>query len=139
DARNARRADAVRLLTAELADVPGLRPFLNRADAGGAQTQPAYYKVGLQLDGDRFGLARERFVAAVRAGGVAVDEGFRARHAGRSPRRFRQAGGLEEAERAHRGAVVLHHPVLLGEPAEVEGVVRAIRKVHGNADRLAGQ
>ena len=38
-----------------------------------------------------------------------------------------------------RGMRRQHHPVLLGEPAEVEGVARAIRKVHGNADRLAGQ
>jgi dTDP-4-amino-4,6-dideoxygalactose transaminase len=138
DARNAARAAAVGLLAAGLADVPGLRPFVNRGQGAGAETQPGYYKVGLQLDADAFGLSRDRFVAAVRAEGVAVNEGFRALHVGRSPRRFRRAGGLDEAERAHWGAVVLHHPVLLGGAADVEEVVAALRKVRANAPRLAG-
>ena len=139
DARNARRAAAVRLLTERLADLPGLRSFVNRTAAGGAETQPGYYKVGLQLESDPFGLDRDRFVAAVRAEGVAVNEGFRALHVGRSPRRFRQAGRLDEAERAHSAAVVLHHPVLLGGAEDVEEVVTAIRKVQANAARLAGR
>jgi dTDP-4-amino-4,6-dideoxygalactose transaminase len=131
DERNTRRAAAVRVLVQAFADVPGLRPFLNRAET------PGYYKVGLQLDADRFGLDRDRFVAAVRAEGIAVNEGFRALHVGRSPRRFRSAGGLDQAERAHRGAVVLHHPVLLGGRADLEEVIAAVRKVYVNAARLA--
>jgi dTDP-4-amino-4,6-dideoxygalactose transaminase len=138
DERNARRAAAAWLLAEGMTGVPGLRPFVNRGQEPGAETRPGYYKVGLQLDADGFGLGRDGFLAAVRAEGVAVNEGFRALHVGRSPRRFRRAGSLDEAERAHRGAVVLHHPVLLGEPPEVEEVVRAIRKVHAAAARLAG-
>jgi dTDP-4-amino-4,6-dideoxygalactose transaminase len=136
DARNAHRAKSAALLREGLADVPGLRPFVNAADGG--ETQPGYYKVGLQLDEETFGLSRDRLIAAVRAEGVALDEGFRALHAGRSPRRFRQADSPTEAERAGRGAVVLHHPVLLGSPDDVAEVSRAIRKVWANRERVRG-
>ena len=125
DARNARRTANVRRLLDILDPAAGLRPFVNQADAG----EPAYYKLGFQFDAGRFGLPRERFVAALRAEGIAFDEGFRALHVGRSPRRFRKAGALTEAERAHAAAVVLHHPVLLGEPNEVEEVAAAVHKI----------
>ncbi|HZT82571.1 MAG TPA: aminotransferase class I/II-fold pyridoxal phosphate-dependent enzyme, partial [Gemmataceae bacterium] len=131
--RNARRAENVRLLTERLAGVPGLQPFANRADG-----RPGYYKLGFRYDAAAFGLPRERFVAAVRAEGVALDEGFRALHAGRSASRFRRAGDLAEAERAGCGVVLLHHPVLLLPPAEIEEVAAAVRKVYANARALAG-
>jgi dTDP-4-amino-4,6-dideoxygalactose transaminase len=133
DARNARRADSVRLLRERLADVPGLRPFVNHCE----DTRPVYYKVGFQFDAACFGLGRDRFVAALRAEGIAVDEGFLALHVGRSPSRYRRAGSLAEAERAHRGAVVLHHPVLLGGEEEMEEVAVAISKVLGSVERLS--
>jgi perosamine synthetase len=136
DARNAWRAAAVARLREGLADVPGLRPFRNDPQDG--DTQPGYYKVGLRLDEEQFGLPRDRLVAAVRAEGVALDEGFRALHVGRSPRRFRQAGSLTEAERAGRATVVLHHPVLLGSPADVAEVGMAVRKAWANRERLRG-
>jgi dTDP-4-amino-4,6-dideoxygalactose transaminase len=132
DARNAQRAGNVLLLHERLDEVPGLSPFVNRCE----DTQPTYYKLGFQFDAACFGLGRERFVAALRAEGIALDEGFRALHVGRSPSRYRRAGSLAEAERAHRGAVVLHHPVLLGGPVEMEEVVVALRKVLGSVDRL---
>jgi dTDP-4-amino-4,6-dideoxygalactose transaminase len=126
DARNARRAANVARLLGVLEEGAGLRPFRNRAGAG----EPGYYKLGFQFDPECFGLPRERFVAALRAEGVALDEGFRALHVGRSPKRYRRAGALTEAERAHAGAVVLHHPVLLGEPEDVDQVAAAVHKVH---------
>jgi dTDP-4-amino-4,6-dideoxygalactose transaminase len=132
DGRNGQRAASVHLLRTLLQDVPGIRPFVNRCE----DTQPGYYKLGLQFDGACFGVARELFVAAMRAEGFAVDEGFRSLHVGRSPGRFRKAGDLSEADRAHHGTVVLHHPILLGTPAEVEGIVVAVRKIHAHADRL---
>jgi dTDP-4-amino-4,6-dideoxygalactose transaminase len=132
DGRNALRAQHVALLCERLSEVPGLRPFANTAD----DSAPAFYKLGFQFDAEAFGLARERFVAAVRAEGVALDEGFAALHVGRSPRRFRQVGDLAEAERAHRGAVVLHHPVLLGTTADLEEVAAAVYKVRANRSRL---
>jgi dTDP-4-amino-4,6-dideoxygalactose transaminase len=131
--RNAERRSRVGLLGGLLAGVPGLRPFRNAADAGAG----VYYKVGLQFDAGAFGLDRARFVAAARAEGVGVDEGFRALHVGRSPSRWRGAGPLAEAERAGAGAVVLHHPVLLGDDCDVEEVAAAILKVHAHTGRLA--
>jgi perosamine synthetase len=134
DARNAHRARSVRLLFEQLRDVPGIRPFTNRC----ADCEPGFYKVGFQFDETQFGLSRDRFLAAVRAEGIAFDEGFRALHVGRSPSRFRKAGDLAEAERAHAGVVVLHHPVLLGSPADIEEIARAVQRVYANADRLRG-
>jgi dTDP-4-amino-4,6-dideoxygalactose transaminase len=132
--RNERRADNVRSLIHLTRDVPGLRPFA----APSGHSTPGYYKLGFQFDEAAFGLSRERFVRALRAEGVAFDEGFRALHAGRSPSRFRRAGELSEADRAHRGAVVLHHPILLGSEADVGEVAAAVRKTYANAGRLAG-
>jgi dTDP-4-amino-4,6-dideoxygalactose transaminase len=132
DARNDHRRANVQRLMERLRDVPGLRPFVNRCDA-----EPGYYKLGWQYDAAQFGLPRDRFVAAMRAEGVAFDEGFAALHVGRSPNRFRAVSELREAEQAHRGVVVLHHPVLLGGEAEMAEVEEAIRKVQRNSASLA--
>lgn len=133
DERNRQRLRGVGLLRELLSDVSGLRPFDNQV----ADSQPAYYKVGFQFDAAAFGLSRERFVAAMRAEGIALDEGFRALHVGRSPQRFRKVGNLAEAERAHAGCVILHHPILLGNEDDIGQVATAIRKIHAHADRLA--
>ena len=129
DERNSRRRSAVVRLTEWLRDVPGLTPFRNLVDGAAC-----YYKVGFHFDETAFGLSRARFVAAMRAEGIAFDEGFRALHIGRSPSRFR-AGTLPEAERAHREIVVLHHPVLLND-AGVEQVAQAVQKILANVGRL---
>jgi dTDP-4-amino-4,6-dideoxygalactose transaminase len=131
--RNAQRLRAARLLGEYLRCVPGLRPFRNRPLENG---EPVYYKLGLQFDAEQFGLPRERFVAAMRAEGVAIDEGFRALHIGRSPNRWRAAGPLPQAERAHEGTLVLHHPVLLGSDADLQQVALAAAKIHAHADCL---
>ncbi len=125
--RNEQRAAAVGRLGMLLRDVPGLRLFRNRE--GERESRPAFYKVGFQYNAAAFGLPREKFVAALRAEGIAFDAGFDALHVGRSPGRYRAAGPLTEAERAHVGTVVLHHPQLLGTEEQVEQVVRAVRKV----------
>jgi perosamine synthetase len=127
--RNRVRRQSVALLEDRLGGTPGLKLLTNRAE----ECMPVYYKVGLQLDERAFGLSRSRFVAALRAEGIAVDEGFRALHVGRSPNRFRRGGDLAEAERAHAGMVVLHHPVLLGPGERVEQVASAISKIRAYA------
>jgi dTDP-4-amino-4,6-dideoxygalactose transaminase len=132
DERNRRRAANVERLLTQLRDVPGLTPFANAPDVG----VPGYYKLGLQFDAATFGLTRAAFLAAVQAEGVALAEGFAAAHIGRSPRRYRRGTDLAETERAHHGCVVLHHPVLLGEPDEVDAVARAVRKVHRHREAL---
>jgi dTDP-4-amino-4,6-dideoxygalactose transaminase len=132
DARNQQRARNVQLLRERLQEIPGIQPFVNSA----AESEPGYYKVGVQYDADQFGLPRDRFLAAIAAEGIAFSEGFQALHVGRSPSRYRRVGPLPEAERAHAGTAVLHHPVLLGGPAEIEEVACAVRKVYANVHCL---
>ncbi|HVS34837.1 MAG TPA: aminotransferase class V-fold PLP-dependent enzyme, partial [Gemmataceae bacterium] len=69
DQSNARRRRAVALLTEQVRGAPGLRPFRDRTDG-----EPGYYKLGFQYNADSFGLPRARFIAAVRAEGIAADE-----------------------------------------------------------------
>jgi dTDP-4-amino-4,6-dideoxygalactose transaminase len=130
-ARHAQRARSVAWLGRWLDHLPGLRLFRNRIEG-----EPAYYKVGFQFDAGAFGLARERLVAAVRAEGIALDEGFRALHAGRSPSRWRSPGPLPEADRAGAGALALHHPVLLGSEEDLYQVVEALVRIHAYASEL---
>lgn len=134
DARNQLRRHNVVALCRQLSDAPGLTPFRNQDEA-----EPGYYKVGFQYDAQVFGVARARFVAAMRAEGLAIDEGFAALHVGRSPRRFRRGSTLTEAQRAHEGTVVLHHPVLLGTDEEVADVARAVAKVWTHRASLAAE
>jgi dTDP-4-amino-4,6-dideoxygalactose transaminase len=129
--RHARRGRAVSLLGEMLKDVPGLRLFRNRVPGS-----PAFYKVGLQYDEGAFGLPRGRLAAAMRAEGIALDEGFRALHVGRSAARWRAGGPLDEVCRAHAGALLLHHPVLLGSDSEIGQVALAVRRIHEHARRL---
>jgi perosamine synthetase len=133
DERNRRRRQAVALLADHLREVPGLHLFRPRLTDG----EPCYYKVGFQFDAERFGLARARFTAAMRAEGIAMDSGFHALHVGRSPDRFRRVGSLAEAERAHAGAVVLHHPILLADDTAIRQVAEAVWKVHRWSAQLA--
>jgi dTDP-4-amino-4,6-dideoxygalactose transaminase len=126
DARNAHRAAMVRLLVERLADIPGLQPLTNTS----GDSQAGYYKLGFQYDSARFGMTRELFVRAARAEGIAMDEGFRALHVGRSPNRFRQSGSLTQATRAHEGMLVLHHPVLLGTSDDIDQVAVAVHRIH---------
>jgi dTDP-4-amino-4,6-dideoxygalactose transaminase len=130
--RHCLRQEAVAQLRGLLERLPGLRILDNRVSGS-----PAYYKVGFQYDESVFGLPRARLAVAMRAEGIALDEGFRALHVGRSPTRWRAGGPLDELERAHRGMLVLHHPVLLGSEEDVRQVAEAFRRVHVHAERLS--
>jgi dTDP-4-amino-4,6-dideoxygalactose transaminase len=132
DQRNAHRAKNVQRLADSLSGQPGLQLFVNRP----SDFDPAYYKLGFQFDDAAFALSREGFLAAMRAEGVAMDEGFRALHMSRSPTRLRCAGQLAEAERAHDNAVVLHHPILLGTIGDIDAIAQSVRKVYANAERI---
>lgn len=133
DARTRQRWRAVQRIEGALATLPGLRRFATRPG-----DMPGFYKVGWQYDAAAFGMPRARFVAALRAEGVAFDEGFRALHAGRAGSRYRAGGPLDEASRAHGGVVILHHPVLLEGDDALAEVVAAVRKVHAHAAELRG-
>jgi dTDP-4-amino-4,6-dideoxygalactose transaminase len=137
DQGNAARLAAVRRLLAGLGDLPGLRAFAaGLLDEG--DSSPAFYKVGFHYDAAAWGLPRKTLVAAARAEGVPLDAGFPALHVGRSPSRYRQAGPLPQAERAHESVVVLHHPVLLAGDRVIDQVAAALRKIHRHRAELAG-
>lgn len=135
DARNTRRRESVGALAAGLRNLAGLVPL---GPVISAAEEPAFYKVGMRFFAEDFGLERDRFTEALRAEGIALDAGFPAAHVGRSPRRYRAASELVEASRAHREAVVLHHPVLLEGAAGVAEILRAVAKVHAHRRVLAG-
>jgi perosamine synthetase len=131
DARNAHRAANAAALIAQLPEAP-LQVFRNTA----ADSTPAYYKLGFQYDPAAYDLPRAVFVAAMRAEGIALDEGFRGLHAGRSASRFRSAGDLVHADEAHQRTIILHHPALLGTSADMADIAVAARKVLDHAHLL---
>jgi dTDP-4-amino-4,6-dideoxygalactose transaminase len=123
--RNAVRAGNVARIARQIADVPLLKPLVNRADAG----EPAYYKLGLRYNpAAASGATREDFLAAVQAEGVPLDAGFRG-FALRSARRCRAAGELTQSRLAAERMMVLHHPILLEPPEVIDSLVLALHKV----------
>ncbi len=93
-----------------------------------AREAPAFYKLAWLLQTSVPGPSREDLLAAIRAEGVAVDEGFRG-FALRSGRRCRKVGALPHSQEAARGTVLLHHPILLSPTTEMNRIARAIGKV----------
>jgi dTDP-4-amino-4,6-dideoxygalactose transaminase len=126
DERNRKRADSVAYLSKLLTDIGGLRRFQNAFD----DAEPGYYKLGLQYDPEAFGgLSRDRFVAAMRAEGVALDSGFRALHLIHGSRRFRKADGLPIASDADSRVLVLHHPVLLESMSTFDRIADTVKRI----------
>jgi dTDP-4-amino-4,6-dideoxygalactose transaminase len=133
-AANQRRLAAVKQLLSLLSDVPGLAPVGLAADE---QSQPVFYKLPWLLAGNDdacdapdFEQRRSRFIAAIQAEGVMIDEGFRG-FTRRTANRCRVVGDLKGARRAASGTVLLHHPVLLESSETIAKVAEAIRKVAG--------
>jgi dTDP-4-amino-4,6-dideoxygalactose transaminase len=131
-AANRQRLSAVRQLLAATRDLPGIESF-NLGDD--EQNLPAFYKLPWLLtknndacDSPQFEARRRRFIAAIQAEGVAMDEGFRG-FARRAGNRCRMVGNLPNARRIAAGTVLLHHPVLREPPTTIDRVAHAIRKV----------
>lgn len=130
DERNRRRAENVARLVEQMAL---LTPFLNEP----SDSQPGYYKLGFQYEpAECGGLPRDRFAAAVRAEGIALDPGFRALHKTHSRSRFRAVGDLPHATRADAGALTLHHPILLGALDDMRQIPTAVQKVRDFAAEI---
>lgn len=131
-AANERRLAAVQRLISQLAGTPALaipEPAIT------SDYKPTFYKLPMLVGGanddcssPEFELRRGRFIAAVQAEGVAIDEGFRG-FARRSLGRCRIVGDLANARRASAATVLLHHPVLLEPRATIDRVAKAIGKV----------
>ncbi|MCX7700900.1 MAG: aminotransferase class V-fold PLP-dependent enzyme [Gemmataceae bacterium] len=129
--RHAQRAAAVACIDPGLDAVPGVRRIRSEVDGS-----PAFYKVAFRIDPAEFGLDRDRLVEVMRAEGLALDTGFRALPAGRSPRRYEIIGGWAEAERFHHRLTVLHHPVLIRGEEAARRIAQAWQRVYANRDRL---
>ena len=131
NAIRSRNADRVREL---LVDVPGLVPFSRSL----TDSQPGYYKIGMQFDPQVWGLSRDRFAQAMRAEGIALDAGFRGLHRIHSARRYRSAGELREADRADAQVLTLHHPILLTESeSDLRQLITAAMKIRDHAQEIA--
>jgi dTDP-4-amino-4,6-dideoxygalactose transaminase len=129
--QNARRLNAVKRLLWDCKQAAGMTPTA-MAENG---DQSAFYKIAWLLTGNsddcsrpEFEQLRGQFAAAVRAEGVALDEGFRG-FARRGQERCRIVGDLANARRAAAGTVILHHPVLLESDLTICLVAQAINKV----------
>jgi len=130
-AAHAQRAASVSRLK-ELLTAAGLQS-LSRPQP---ESSPAYYKLGWQYAAERFaGLSRDRFAAALRAEGIAVDPGFRALHRTHAASRFRAGGSLVHADAADAACLTLHHPVLLGTESDLAQIAIAV----GRLQRHAGE
>ena len=124
--RHQQRGLAVAAIAAALDGCEGLHR-LQPADSG---SSPAFYKVGLFYDAAKFGgLPRERFVAAMRAEGLAIDTGLPALHTIHGRRRFRAAGDLSVATSAGETVVGLHHPVLLDREIDWARFRQAVERI----------
>lgn len=123
--RNRRRQQNAARLIELCRDLPALKPLEIDREIGDA----GFFKLPWLFDADQAGgCSRENWLAAMQAEGVAIDVGFRG-FAGRSAHRCRRTGELPASHAAAAETVVLHHPVLLGEPAEIERLAAAFRKV----------
>lgn len=143
----ARREANARILTEQLAPVPGLRPQARdtRMDAH------AYYGFVLHYDPCAFGgLPARRFGEALAAEGVPVSHSypsltnlamFRSGALAPTPDtsggRFR-AGVCSVAENAERSTVWLHHRTLLADGEQVARVADICRRIQRGAGRLGG-
>lgn len=122
--RNQLRAANVSRLLSLLADVSGLRCFVETG--GNGETKAGFYKLGFWLEAEAFGGSRDDFACAMRAAGVAFDPGFRALHRTHARGRFRAVNDLPHATRADEAVLVLHHPVLLGGADDLQRIRKAI-------------
>lgn len=130
--KNKIRMASVEMLRTKLHFINGIELIQSSFDSG----QHAFYKLGLRLNPQKFGLDRECLIPAMQAEGIAIDAGFAALHVSRSPSRWKSAGPLPEAANAHENMLVLHHPVLLQNESALSAIVHAFQKVQSHADKV---
>lgn len=147
--RNQLRTANVTRLIGLLAGQRGLRCFVESGNSCALQpvsdkgltlsivsqqeTRPGFYKLGFWYDAAQFGgRLRDDFACAMRVAGVALDPGFRALHRTHARSRFRSLGDLPNASRADESVLVLHHPALLGDAADMQAIATAIELASGD-------
>ncbi|ADG68586.1 DegT/DnrJ/EryC1/StrS aminotransferase [Planctopirus limnophila DSM 3776] len=95
------------------------------------------YKLGLWYEPEIWGgLSRARLVAAARAEGLPLAEGFQALHETHSSKRYRHAGDLVHASAAGRNVLQLHHTALSGSEEATREVMAILLKLKEHADQL---
>ena len=99
-----------------------LQPVVNAIDA-----TPSFYKFAW-LYSEEARWPREEFLAKAHERRVPVDAGFRG-FALRTARRCRQATPLVHSAAAGERTVLLHHPVLLCNNAEIDRVATDLRQL----------
>lgn len=139
DSRNQQRQESVAAILDELDDLSGLSAVVRRFFPGCEGNQPVFYKLGFRCgDSPDASRLRDDFANRAIAEGVALAAGFPAAHIGRSPKRFRRVGSLDNAEALHHSMLVLHHPILLGTREELQRVADTIRRLYHDARQTAG-
>lgn len=128
DNENFNRAKAVETIALALAE--GKNSW-TPTNATSPHVEPAFYKLGLFPPvGDQWdGVSREAVASALRAEGVAIDEGFRSVPDLFARSRYRAVGDLHASLFCGKRMLVLHHPVLLAGREELNLVVQALKKV----------
>lgn len=145
-----RRDENGRLLTAQLTDIPGIRPHTR----GHGETRHAYHLYGFRYDATAFdGVSRERFLEALRAEGVPAVAGYPrglyaqplfANHSF-GPytgwKNARQSLPYEPAnfpvcEQLCHDACWITQGTLLGERADMRDIADATRKVYEHRAQL---
>ena len=123
--RNRQRQASVRRLLAACESSTVLSPVTVSDERG----HPSYYKLAWSIQAESSGgPARQDFLAAVQAEGVAIDAGFRG-FTRRGHRRCRRVGTLAHSQAAAERTVLLHHPILLQPDDVVDRLAAAINKV----------
>lgn len=144
-----RRVELADRLTRSLTDLPGLTPPVVRSDC-----RHVYYVWAMRYDEKAMGVARADFVKALKAEGLPLAAGyvrplyllpiFQKRHAiGRDgfpfnlTERTYPKGLCPVTEHLHeRGLVEFHICTYEVDSARIDRVAEAIRKVHGQRERL---
>ena len=125
DVRNTIRQQNAEFLMKQLSDLEGLAP-INKIPP---ESTASFFKLAWLFNEDRWTVNREKFLASMRAEGLAIDIGFRG-FTRRGSGRCRRANELTHAARAANRIVLLHHPVLLESQSTIERVALAFKKVH---------
>ena len=119
---NRRRLVAARKIVSALTETNWLRSLDESSLAAGMM--PAFYKVPIRVE-EGAPFDRESFLTVVQAEGIALAEGFRG-FAKRSARRCRSVGDLVHSRAAAARTMVLHHPILLSNDADIQRLIETL-------------
>lgn len=134
--QTARRLENGLYLTKRLADIPGVHPLRIPSYA----TRHSFHIYVFRLHAEEFGVTREDFLAALAAEGIPSSGGY-AHPLYRNPLFLdptlpidcgRYPALCPNAEKACQEAVWLEHRLLLGDRADMDDIVDAVRKIHHN-------